>query len=112
MYMPEHSDPARQRYVFAYTMVIRNQGRLGARLLTRHWIITDADGSVQEVRGDGVVGERPFLEPGAEYRYTSGSLLPTPVGSMCGSYQMLAADGHHFEADIPPLTLAVPGALH
>lgn len=111
-YLPEHSDPARQRYVFSYTMVIRNRGQVGARLLSRHWIITDAEGSVQEVRGDGVVGEQPYLEPGTEYRYSSGSLLPTPVGSMRGSYQMVTADGHRFEADIPPLTLSVPGALH
>lgn len=112
LYVADQSDPDRQRFVFAYTMIIRNEGSVGARLLSRHWIITDADGGVQEVRGDGVVGERPFLRPGGEFRYTSGSLLTTPVGSMRGSYQMVAADGHRFEAQIPPMTLAVPGSLH
>jgi ApaG protein len=111
-YVADQSDPDQQRFVFAYTIVIRNEGSVGARLLSRHWIIADADGEVQEVRGDGVVGERPFLGPGGEYRYTSGSLLTTPVGSMRGSYQMLAADGHRFEAEIPAMTLAVPGSLH
>ena len=111
-FVDKQSDPGSDRYVFAYTITIRNQGEVPAKLLTRHWVITDANGKVQEVRGDGVVGEQPHLEPGQGFRYTSGTVLETPVGSMQGSYQMVADDGHKFDAPIAPFRLAVPGLLH
>lgn len=111
-YLDEQSEPGEQRFVFAYTITIRNEGEVPARLLTRHWIITDANGKVQEVRGEGVVGEQPYLQPGQGFRYSSGAVLETPVGSMQGSYQMLADDGLHFDAPIPAFRLAVPGLLH
>lgn len=111
-YIPEQSDPEGPRYVFAYTITIRNTGEQPARLLTRHWVITDADGKVQEVHGEGVVGEQPHLKPGEGFRYTSGTMLETPVGSMQGSYHMLADDGVEFEAEIVPFTLSVPHTLH
>lgn len=111
-YLEEHSQPDADRFVFAYTITISNEGAVPARLLSRHWIITDANGQVREVRGDGVIGEQPRLEPGELYRYTSGSLLETPVGSMRGSYTMITDDGHRFDAVIPAFTLARPGALH
>ena len=106
------SEPDRDRYVFSYTITISNTGRVPAKLLTRHWLITDANGNVQEVRGDGVVGEQPHLEPGEEFRYSSGAVLNTPVGAMQGSYQMIGDDGQRFDAAIEPFTLAVPGLLH
>ncbi len=111
-YLPDQSDPAQNRYVFAYTITIVNQGSVAAKLLTRHWIITDAEGKVQEVRGEGVVGEQPYLKPGDGFRYTSGTILETPIGSMQGSYQMIADDGTEFDAEIPPFNLAVPNTLH
>ncbi|HLV17025.1 MAG TPA: Co2+/Mg2+ efflux protein ApaG [Pseudomonas sp.] len=111
-YLAERSQPESGRYAFAYTVTLRNAGQVGARLLTRHWIITDGDGQVQEVRGEGVVGQQPHLDPGASHTYTSGTVLGTEVGSMHGSYQMLADDGTRFEAPVPPFRLAVPGALH
>ena len=111
-YVDQQSDPTVDRYVFAYTITIRNRGKVPAKLLTRHWIITDANGKVQEVRGDGVVGEQPHLDPGQGFRYTSGTVLETPVGSMQGGYQMVADDGHRFDAPIAPFRLAVPGLLH
>ncbi len=111
-YLGEQSDPGEQRYVFAYTITIRNEGGLPATLLTRHWIITDANGGVKEVRGDGVVGEQPRLEPGQGFRYSSGAVLETPVGTMQGSYQMIDADGQRFDAQIPLFRLAMPGILH
>ncbi len=111
-YVPEQSDPGEERYVFAYTVTIRNEGTIPAKLLTRHWIITDANGKVQEVRGEGVVGEQPQLQPGEGYQYTSGTILETPVGNMRGSYQMLADDGMEFDAPIPAFTLSLPHALH
>jgi len=111
-YLPEQSDPAEPRYVFAYTITIRNEGRAPARLLTRHWIITDANGKVQEVRGEGVVGEQPYLKPGQGFRYSSGAVIETPVGVMQGSYQMIADDGQHFDTPIAPFRLAMPGVLH
>ncbi|MEM8984610.1 MAG: Co2+/Mg2+ efflux protein ApaG [Pseudomonadota bacterium] len=106
------SEPDRDRYVFSYTVTISNTGKVPAKLLTRHWLITDANGNVQEVRGDGVVGEQPHLAPGEEFQYSSGAVLNTPVGSMQGSYQMIADDGERFDAAIAPFTLAVPGLLH
>lgn len=111
-YLEEQSDPAQNRYVFAYTVLIQNQGDVAARLLSRHWIITDADGKIEEVRGEGVVGEQPYLRPGEGFQYTSGAILDTPVGSMKGSYQMLADDGQTFDANIPPFVLSVPRTLH
>mgnify|MGYP001135317740 CR=1 FL=1 len=111
-YLADRSQPESQRYAFAYTITLRNAGAMGAQLLGRHWIITDGDGQVQEVRGEGVVGEQPYLSPGESHTYTSGAVLATEVGSMHGSYQMLADDGTRFEAPIPPFRLAVPGALH
>jgi ApaG protein len=111
-YVSDQSDPDERRYVFAYTITIRNEGLIAARLLTRHWLITDANGKVQEVIGDGVVGEQPHLKPGENFRYSSGAVLETPVGAMEGSYQMLADDGERFRAPIAAFTLAMPGALH
>ncbi|MDS4019187.1 MAG: Co2+/Mg2+ efflux protein ApaG [Candidatus Competibacter sp.] len=111
-YLEEQSDPEQERYVFAYTVVIQNQGSIAAKLLSRHWIITDANGKVEEVRGEGVVGEQPYLQPGEGFRYTSGAILDTSVGSMRGSYQMLADDGMTFNADIPPFVLSIPRTLH
>jgi len=111
-YLEEQSRPEADRFVFAYTITISNEGSVPARLVSRHWIITDANGEDREVRGDGVVGEQPRLQPGETYSYTSGSLLQTPIGSMRGTYQMLADDGHRFDARIPPFTLARPGVLH
>lgn len=111
-YIAEQSDPAQDRYVFAYTITIRNDGDQSAQLLTRHWIITDGEGHTQEVHGDGVVGEQPRLRPGEAFRYTSGTVLDTPVGTMQGSYQMIAEDSHKFEAPIAPFTLAIPRTLH
>ena len=111
-YLGEQSDPGEQRYVFAYTITIHNEGGLPATLLTRHWIITDANGAVKEVRGDGVVGEQPRLEPGQGFRYSSGAVLETPVGTMQGSYQMIDTDGQRFDAQIPLFRLAMPGILH
>ena len=111
-YLDDQSEPREQRYVFAYTITIRNEGEVPAKLLTRHWIITDANGRVQEVRGPGVVGEQPYLKPGQGFRYSSGAVLETPVGTMQGSYQMLADDGAKFDAPIPAFRLAMPGMLH
>jgi ApaG protein len=98
--------------VFAYTITIRNEGEVPAKLMTRHWVITDADGRVREVRGDGVVGEQPYLLPGQGFRYSSGAVLETPVGAMHGSYQMVGDDGARFDAPIPAFRLAIPGMLH
>lgn len=111
-YLEEASDPASQRYVFAYTVKIKNEGRLPARLLKRHWFITDGFGHTQEVSGEGVVGEQPFLKPGEDYEYTSGAILPTPVGYMHGCYELITKDGILFDADIPGFCLANPVALH
>lgn len=111
-FIPAQSDPERNRYVFAYHITVKNAGTIGAQLLTRHWVITDGTGTTQEVKGDGVIGEQPALSPGEQFRYTSGSVLETPVGTMHGSYQMIAEDGNRFEAPIPPFTLAIPRVLH
>lgn len=110
-YLDEQSSPSEQRYVFSYTITIRNEGQRAAKLLTRHWIITDANGQVKEVRGEGVVGEQPHLKPGQGFRYSSGAVLETPVGTMEGSYQMVDADGQRFDAPIAPFRLAIPGIL-
>ena len=111
-YLADQSAPDEDRYVFSYTVTIRNTGEKPARLLTRHWIITDGNGKTQEVRGEGVVGEQPHLDPGQQYRYTSGTVSETPVATMQGSYQMVADDGTQFEADIPVFTLSMPHILH
>ena len=111
-FLHDQSTPDANRYAFSYTIRIANTGRVAARLISRHWIITDANGKVQEVRGEGVVGEQPYLKPGQRFRYSSGAVLETPVGSMQGSYQMLADDGERFDAPIPAFSLAIPGTIH
>ena len=110
-YVDEQSDPNERRYVFSYTITIRNEGAVPARLLTRHWIITHANGKVEEVRGDGVVGEQPHLKPGQGFRYSSGAVLETPVGAMQGSYEMIDDDGQRCDVPIRPFRLAMPGIL-
>ena len=111
-YVAEQSDEANGRFVFAYTITIRNTGSMPAQLIARHWIIKDAKGQQQEVRGLGVVGSQPLLKPGESFEYTSGTAIATPVGTMRGAYQMTAEDGTQFEARIPEFTLAVPRVLH
>ncbi len=111
-YLPEQSDPESRRFVFAYTITIRNEGTAPARLLRRHWRITDADGKVQEVDGEGVVGEQPHLQPGQRFRYSSGAIIETPVGAMQGKYSMQADDGARFDAPVAPFRLAMPGILN
>jgi ApaG protein len=110
-YLKDQSDPGDSKYVFSYTITIRNEGEEPAKLLRRHWVITDANGKVQEVRGDGVVGEQPYIKPGQGFRYSSGAVLETPVGTMQGSYQMVGDNGQTFDAPIPTFRLAVPGIL-
>jgi ApaG protein len=111
-FIPGQSSPDEKRYVFAYTITISNRGSVPAKLLTRHWLITDGNGEIQEVRGDGVVGVQPHLKPGQSFQYTSGTIIKTPVGTMQGSYQMVADDGSKFDAVIAPFSLAVPGLVH
>ena len=111
-YLAEQSDPSADRYVFAYTITIANSGTVAAQLISRHWIITDAENVTQEVKGLGVVGEQPLLRPGESFEYTSGTAMATPVGTMHGTYQMVAEDGNKFEAEIPLFTLAMPRVLH
>ena len=111
-YVEEQSNPEQNYYVFAYTITIRNKGQQAAQLLTRHWVITDSNQKLQEVRGDGVVGEQPLLEPGEQFVYTSGTMLETAVGTMKGSYQMLADDGSRFDAEIDEFVLSTPRVLH
>ena len=112
VYLAEQSDEDQSRYMFAYTVKITNNGSVAARLISRHWLITDSNKRVQEVRGDGVVGEQPNLKPGATYEYTSSAAIDTPVGTMRGSYQMVAEDGTRFDAVIPEFTLSIPRVLH
>jgi ApaG protein len=111
-YLAEQSDPSSDRYVFAYTITIANTGTVSAQLISRHWIITDADSVTQEVKGLGVVGEQPLLRPGESFEYTSGTAMATPVGTMHGTYQMVAEDGNKFDAEIPQFTLSMPRVLH
>ena len=111
-YLESQSDMTDDRYVFAYTVTIQNNGDVPAKLLTRHWVITDSNGKTQEVRGDGVVGEQPHLKPGEGFQYTSGTMLETPVGTMHGSYLMQADDGTEFDAEIELFTLSAPRVLH
>ena len=111
-FLDDQSAPEDGRFVFAYTIHIHNRGRVPARLLGRHWVITDANGKIQEVRGEGVVGEQPWLRPGEDFEYTSGAVLETAHGVMQGSYEMLADDGTRFDAPIAPFTLSIPRTLH
>ena len=111
-YIDEQSEPDSDRYVFAYTITISNPGKSGAKLLNRHWLITDANHSVEEVRGEGVVGEQPHLDPGDKYQYTSGAILKTPVGTMQGEYEFVTDDGRNFSVPIDRFTLSVPRVLH
>jgi len=111
-FLDDQSAPAENRFVFAYTITLQNHGDMAARLLTRHWIITHGNGRVEEVRGDGVVGEQPWMRPGDGFEYTSGAVLETAVGTMRGSYEMVADDGTRFVAAIPEFTLSVPRTLH
>src|SRR6187401_2547831 len=111
-YIPEQSDPDGGRHVFAYTITIKNTGSVASQLISRHWVITDANNQVQEVRGLGVVGHQPFLQPGEQFEYTSGTQLATAQGSMFGEYFCVAEDGHQFEAKIPEFVLSLPRSLH
>ena len=111
-FLAEQSDPEKNHFVFAYTITVTNTGSVAAQLVSRHWIITDAEQRVQEVRGQGVVGKQPVLKPGESFEYTSGASIPTPVGTMRGVYQMVGEDGRSFEAPIPLFTLSVPRTLH
>jgi len=112
IYVAEQSNAEEGRFVFAYTITITNTGSVAARLISRHWIITDSDNQVQEVRGLGVVGEQPLLQPQESFEYTSGAAIATPVGTMRGSYQMVAEDGVSFDAPIPEFMLSMPRVLH
>ena len=111
-YIQEQSIPEQNRFMFAYTITITNTGSVPVQLLGRHWVITDANNKVQEVRGDGVVGEQPHLSPGDSFRYTSAAMIETPVGCMQGEYQMIADDGVEFEAEIPVFNLSTPHTIH
>ena len=111
-FLPDQSDEENDQYVFAYTIHIANDGQISAQLISRHWIITDADNQVQEVRGVGIIGEQPILKPGDHFEYTSGSSINTIVGTMRGIYHMVAEDGTKFDAVIPEFTLSVPRVLH
>ena len=111
-FIPEQSDAEIDRYVFAYTITITNSGNVPAQLISRHWLITDAENQVQEVRGLGVIGEQPLLKPGESFEYTSGAAIATPVGTMRGTYQMVADDGVKFDAEVPEFTLSMPRVLH
>lgn len=111
-YLPDQSNPEDSKYAFAYSVTINNVGNISAQLISRHWIITDANNHVQEVKGLGVVGAQPLLAPGQQFEYTSGTLLATPVGSMHGTYKVVAEDGNFFDAVIEPFTLAVPKVLN
>ena len=112
VYLPDRSDPSEPNYVFAYFITITNKGTVGAQLMTRRWVVTDANDQQQHVHGEGVVGEQPHIRPGESYEYSSGTYIDTPVGTMQGSYQMIADDGVEFEADIPLFTLSATNVLH
>ena len=111
-YIEAESRPQQNFYIFAYHITITNKGDIAAKLLTRHWIITDSNGRVQEVKGDGVIGKQPYLQPNESFRYTSGTMMETPVGTMEGSYQMVTDNGEKFDAEIPAFVLALPNMLH
>jgi ApaG protein len=111
-YLADQSQPEQDRFAFAYTITVQNNGQMPARLISRHWVITDGDGHVEEVRGAGVVGQQPLIDTGKSHTYSSGTVMTTKVGNMQGTYEMVAEDGKHFDAVIKPFRLAVPGALH
>ena len=111
-FLKEQSDPENDRFAFAYTITVQNNGLMPAKLLSRHWLITNGDGQVEEVRGAGVIGQQPLIEPGKSHTYSSGAVISSKVGTMQGSYQMVADDGKRFDAVVAPFRLAVPGALH
>jgi len=111
-FLKEQSDPENDRFAFAYTITVQNNGSLPAKLMSRHWLITNGDGQVEEVKGAGVIGQQPLIEPGKSHTYSSGAVISTQVGTMQGTYQMFAEDGKRFDAIIAPFRLAVPGALH
>lgn len=111
-YIPSESDPDSSRYIFAYTITIVNNGDSPAKLLNRHWVITDSNGKVQEVKGEGVVGEQPYIKPGQGFQYTSGTMLETPFGVMQGAYEMISDNGENFDTKVKPFTLATPRLLH
>ena len=111
-YLEEQSDSSEDRYVFVYTVTIENKGNISAQLISRHWVITDSNQKVQEVKGEGVVGEQPYLHPGTRFSYTSGTVLETPLGTMRGSYKMLAEDGSEFDAEIKEFLLSAPRTIH
>ncbi|MBQ0724186.1 MAG: Co2+/Mg2+ efflux protein ApaG [Cycloclasticus sp.] len=111
-YIPSSSEPEAARYVFAYSITIENKGSIEAKLISRHWLITDANGKKQEVHGEGVIGEQPLIKPGESFEYTSGAVIETSVGAMQGSYDMLDANGEKFSAQIPAFSLSIPRTLH
>jgi ApaG protein len=111
-YIEAQSSPTEDRYVFSYTISITNAGIVAAKLISRHWLITDANGKIQEVQGAGVIGEQPHLKPGEVFRYTSGAMVATPVAVMQGKYTMLSEDGNSYHVTIPPFTLSIPRVLH
>ena len=111
-FIAAQSLPDENRYVFAYNITITNIGKIPAKLIQRHWLITDSNGKVQEVRGDGVIGEHPYLRPGESFRYTSGAIIETPVGTMQGDYAMRSDEGDNFLAYVPRFTLSIPRTLH
>lgn len=111
-FLKDQSDPENDRFAFAYTVTVQNNGLVPAKLMSRHWLITNGDGQVEEVRGAGVIGQQPLIDPGKSHTYSSGAVITTQVGTMQGTYQMFAEDGKHFDAVIAPFRLAVPGALH
>ncbi len=111
-YLEDQSDPERAQYAFAYAIAVKNTGTVGAQLIARHWVITDAANHVEEVRGLGVVGQQPLLQPGEQFEYTSGATLKTPQGSMIGEYFCVAEDGTKFDAKIPEFVLSLPRTLH
>lgn len=111
-YIENESIPSQARYIFSYTITIENIGNNAAQLLRRHWIITDENGKVQEVQGDGVVGDQPYLQAGEKYQYTSGTLLATSMGTMKGKYTLVNDDGDEFDAIIPEFLLSIPRTVH
>ena len=111
-YIKSESNPDVDHYVFGYTITIQNLGSVSATLLTRHWQITDGNGNIQEIQGEGVVGKTPLLRPGEQFRYTSAAVLETPVGVMKGNYRMISENGRYFAANIPQFTLSIPRTLH
>jgi ApaG protein len=111
-FLPEQSDPERRKYAFSYTITIRNSGAVTSQLIARHWVITDSEGEIQEVKGLGVVGNQPLLAPGEQFEYTSWAMIPTPVGTMSGEFFCVAEDGARFEAPVAPFSLTMPRTLH